>query len=53
MTHCDTTHNIVRSVLSHTSLDALMMQAVFEPDILAFWEALTGKYAYFMLCCVV
>jgi hypothetical protein len=28
-------------VLSHTLLDALMVQAVFNPDIISFWEALT------------
>ena len=30
------------SIFSHTLLDALMVKAVFTPDILAFWEALTG-----------
>jgi hypothetical protein len=28
------------SVLTHTLLDALMMQSVFHPDILSFWESL-------------
>ena len=30
------------SIFSHTLLDALMVKAIFTPDILAFWEALTG-----------
>ena len=30
------------SVMTQSLLDALMIQSVFTPDILAFWEALTG-----------
>ena len=30
------------SIFSHSLLDALMVKAVFTPDVLAFWEALTG-----------
>lgn len=29
-------------ILSHTVLDALMVQAIYNPDIISFWEALTG-----------
>ena len=30
-------------ILSHTLLDALMVQAIYNPDIISFWEALTGS----------
>ena len=29
-------------ILSHTLLDALMVQAIYNPDIISFWESLTG-----------